>query len=220
MIVFATQRRTGGPLSGQKPKRKILVGPYLRLAREFALPYRALLLVAGVLMVAEASLQGALAYLLDPAINYLFVKKDQSMLFLLPFALFAVMVVKAGVSYGSGVSLARVGQGVVTDLQAAMFSHVARYDLSQLNAIHSGQFAARFLNDALLVRESITKGMQGAIRDALTLIALLFVMFYQDWRLALIITAALPAVAFYTLNLGNKSSKAATKSMTSTGDLA
>jgi subfamily B ATP-binding cassette protein MsbA len=197
-----------------------LIGPYLRLAREFAWPYRALLGVAAVLMIAEAALQGGLAYLLDPAIKSLFIEKDPAMLFVLPFALLGVMVVKAGVSYGSNVSLARVGQGVVTDLQAAMFAKVTHYDLKQLNAMHSGQFAARFLNDATLVRESVTKGMQGAVRDALTLIALSAVMFYQDWRLALVITTALPAVAFYTLSLGKKSSKAATQSMVSTGDLA
>jgi subfamily B ATP-binding cassette protein MsbA len=207
-------------LSGQKPQRTILVGPYLRLAREFAWPYRALLGLTAVLMVAEAALQGGLAYLLDPVIKSLFIHKDETMLFVLPFALFAVMLVKAGVSYGSNVSLARVGQGVVTDLQAAMFAKVTRYDLRQLNAMHSGQFAARFLNDATLVRESVTKGMQGAIRDLLTLIALGVVMYYEDWRLALIITTALPAVAIYTLSLGKKSSKAATKSMMSTGDLA
>jgi len=197
-----------------------LIGPYLRLAREFAFPYRALLALAGVLMIAEAALQGGLAYLLDPAIKSLFIDKDQTMLFVLPFALLGVMLVKAGVSYGSNVSLARVGQGVVTDLQAAMFAKVTHYDLKQLNAMHSGQFAARFLNDATMVRESVTKGMQGAVRDALTLIALGVVMYYQDWRLALVITTALPAVAFYTLNLGKKSSKAATQSMMSTGDLA
>ncbi len=207
-------------MSGPKPQRKILVGPYLRLAREFALPYRVLIGLAAVLMIAEAALQGLLAYLLDPAIKSLFIVKDPTMLFILPLALLGVMVVKAGVSYGSNVSLARVGQGVVTDLQAAMFAKVTRYDLSQLNAMHSGQLAARFLNDAGLVRESVTKGMQGAVRDALTLVALGVVMFYEDWGLALVITAALPAVALYTLNLGNKSSKAATKSMVSTGDLA
>ena len=207
-------------MSGQKTQRTILVGPYLRLARQFAWPYRALLGLTAVLMIVEAALQGGLAYLLDPAIHYLFVKKDPTMLFVLPFALFSVMLVKAVVSYGSNVSLARIGQGVVTDLQAAMFAKVTRYDLKQLNAMHSGQFAARFLNDATLVRESVTKGMQGAIRDALTLIALGVVMYYEDWRLALIITTALPAVALYTLSLGKKSSKAATKSMMSTGDLA
>jgi subfamily B ATP-binding cassette protein MsbA len=192
----------------------------LRLVREFAWPYRALLALSGVLMIAEASLQGGLAYLLDPAIKRLFIDKDESMLFVLPFALFGLMVLKAGVSYGSAVSLARVGQGVVTDLQAAMFARVSSYDLAQLNAVHSGQFAARFLNDAAQVRDSINKGMQGAIRDALTLIALTAVMFYQDWKLALIISAALPAIAIYTLSLGRKSSKAARRSMSSTGDLA
>ena len=219
MVVFAPKQRQPLTLSGQQSPRKILVGPYLRLARAFAWPYRALLGLTAVLMVIEAALQGGLAYLLDPAIKALFIEKDQSMLFVLPFALLGVMVVKAAVSFGSNVSLARVGQGVVTDLQAAMFSKVTNYDLKQQNAMHSGQFAARFLNDATLVRESVTKGMQGAIRDFLTLIALSIVMIYEDWRLASIIIAAMPVVALYTLNLGKKSSKAATKSMMSTGDL-
>ena len=65
-----------------------------------------------MLMIAEAALQGALAYLLDPAIKMLFIDKDQTMLFVLPFALLGVMVFKAAVSYGSNVSLARVGQEI------------------------------------------------------------------------------------------------------------
>ena len=107
------------------------------------------------------------------------------MLTIIPAALFGVMTLKAAVSYVSGVSLARVGQGV--DQRSAgrdvRQGHALR--LAQLNAMHSGQFAARFLNDAMLIRESVTRSMQGSVRDVLTIACLGVVMFIQDWPLAL-----------------------------------
>ncbi|MCE9523691.1 MAG: ABC transporter ATP-binding protein/permease [Alphaproteobacteria bacterium] len=194
--------------------------PLLRLAQDFVRPYRATIAVIMGLMVVEAGLTAALAYLLDPAIKHLFPVKDPSMLILIPSALLGVMILKAGTSYFSGVALARIGQGVVNDLQVAMFAKVTRYDIAKLNAMHSGQFAARFLNDAGLIRESVTRSVQGMVRDVLTIVGLGAVMFYQDWPLALILCTVLPVTALFTLNLGRQTSKAATQSMASTGDLA
>ncbi len=194
--------------------------PLWRLAQDFVRPYGATIGLIVGLMVVEAGLTAALAYLLDPAVKYLFTDKDPQMLTVIPAALLGVMILKATVSYFSGVSLAQVGQGVINDLQVAMFAKVTRYDIAKLNAMHSGQFASRFLNDALLIRESVTRSVQGMVRDVLTIIGLGAVMFYQDWLLALILCAVLPVTALLTLNLGRKTSKAATRSMASTGDLA
>jgi subfamily B ATP-binding cassette protein MsbA len=195
------------------------VRPLLRLARDFVWPYRSAVAVIMVLMVIEAALTGGLAYLLGPVVRTVFIDKDPNLTYLLPAALFGVMVVKAGASYLSGISLARVGQGAVSDLQIAMFRKVTRYDLSKLNAMHSGQFAARFLNDAMLIRESVTRTTTGMVRDALTVVALTAVMFYQDWPLALVLCSILPATALYTLSLGRKTNKATARGLESTGDL-
>jgi subfamily B ATP-binding cassette protein MsbA len=205
------------------PKSKT-TRPLLRLAQDFVRPYAATVALIIALMVVEASLTGGLAYLLDPVVKTLFPEKgtvpDPDMLIIIPAILFGVMTLKAAVSYVSSVSLAQVGQGAVSDLQVAMFAKVTRYDLAKLNAMHSGQFAARFLNDAMLIRETVTRTTTGLVRDVLTIVGLMVVMFIQDWPLALVLCTVLPITALYTLNLGRKTNKAAARGMESTGDLA
>jgi subfamily B ATP-binding cassette protein MsbA len=169
----------------------------------------------------EASLTAGMAWYLEEVVKSLFTPdRQEGMLILVPSVLLGIMTLKAGISYASNISLARVGQSVVNDLQKALFRKITRFDLAQLNSVHSGQFASRFLNDALLIRESVTRSMQGMVRDVLTILGLGVVMFIQDWALALVLFSVLPLTALFTLNLGNKTNKAAARSMASTGDLA
>ncbi|MFM9862028.1 MAG: ABC transporter ATP-binding protein [Micropepsaceae bacterium] len=197
----------------------------IRLARDFVRPYWAAVVGIVVLMLGEAGLTGALAYMLKDVVDVLFVKTpgasvDMRLVYWITGGLFGIMAAKALISYLSGTMLARVSLGVINDLQVAMFAKVTNYDLARLNAVHSGQFAAKFLNDATLIRESVTRSIQGAIRDVFTIFALMTVMFIQEWRLAAVLVAVLPITALYTLNLGRKTNKAATRGMTATGDLA
>ncbi len=199
-------------------------GPLVRLAYDFVRPYGSVVALIVALMVVEASLTGGMAYFLEVVVRTLFpvppAVREPEMLFVVPGVLLAIMSLKAIVSYFSNVSLAKVGQGVINDLQVAMFAKITHYDLGRLNAMHSGQFSARFLNDALLVRESVTRSMQGLVRDVLTIIGLGVVMFIQDWLLALILCSVLPVTGLFTLNLGRKTNKAAARGMDATGDLA
>ena len=195
--------------------------PLLRLAAEFVRPYSSIALLLLGLMALEAGLTAGMAWYLEEVVKSLFTPdRQEGMLLLVPSILLGIMTLKAGISYASNVSLARVGQSVVNDLQKAMFRKITRFDLAQLNSMHSGQFASRFLNDALLVRESVTRSMQGMVRDVLTILGLGAVMFIQDWALALVLCSVLPLTALFTLNLGTKTNKAAARSMASTGDLA
>jgi len=196
----------------------------VRLANDFVRPYGSVVALIVALMVVEAALTGGMAYFLEVVVRTLFpvppAVREPEMLFVIPGVLLAIMSLKAIVSYFSNVSLAKVGQGVINDLQVAMFAKITHYDLGRLNAMHSGQFSARFLNDALLVRESVTRSMQGLVRDVLTIIGLGVVMFIQDWLLALILCSVLPVTGLFTLNLGRKTNKAAARGMDATGDLA
>ena len=199
-------------------------GPLVRLANDFVRPYGSVVALIVALMVVEAALTGGMAYFLEVVVRTLFpvppAVREPEMLFVVPGVLLAIMSLKAIVSYFSNVSLAKVGQGVINDLQVAMFAKITHYDLGRLNAMHSGQFSARFLNDALLVRESVTRSMQGLVRDVLTIIGLGVVMFIQDWLLALILCSVLPVTGLFTLNLGRKTNKAAARGMDATADLA
>jgi subfamily B ATP-binding cassette protein MsbA len=184
-------------------------------------PYAATAGLIIFLMVMEAGLMSFMAYFLEFIVKTLFVPKpDPNMLMVVPATLIGVMSLKALVSYFSNISLAKVGQAVINDLQLAMFSKITHYDLAHLNRMHSGQFSSRFLNDALLVRESVTRTMQGLVRDLLTIVGLVIVMFIQDWLLALILCSFFPITGVLTLNLGRKTNKAAVQGMASTGDLA
>ena len=195
--------------------------PLFRLAQDFVRPYANVAILIIFLMVVEAGLTSSMAYFLEFVVNTLFKpNREPNMLLYVPAGLFVIMSLKAAVSYFSNVSLAKVGQAVINDLQLAMFSKITHYDLARLNTMHSGQFASRFLNDALLVRESVTRTMQGLVRDVLTIVGLGVVMFLQDWLLALVLFSVLPFTAVLTLNLGNKTNKAAARGMASTGDLA
>lgn len=196
--------------------------PLFRLARDFVWPYRATIALISVFMVAEAALTGTVAYMLEYVVNTLFPKvgkPDPQMILIVPLALFGVMTVKAAISYVSGVSLSRVGQKVVSDLQVALFSKITNYDLGRLNAMHSGEFAARFLSDAMMIRETVTRTTQGLARDVLTILGLGVVMFIQDWPLALVLCSVLPITALFTLNLGRRTKKASRRGMAATGDL-
>ncbi|MFN9355505.1 MAG: ABC transporter ATP-binding protein [Alphaproteobacteria bacterium] len=207
----------------QVPPRNALLDtrPLLRLAAEFVRPYARIALLLLGLMALEASLTAGMAWYLEEVVKSLFTTdRKEGALLLVPSVLLGIMTLKAGISYVSNVSLARVGQNVVNDLQKAMFRKITRFDLAHLNNMHSGQFASRFLNDTLLVRESVTRSMQGLVRDVLTIVGLGVVMFIQDWVLALVLFSVLPLTALFTLNLGSKTNKAAERSMASTGDLA
>jgi subfamily B ATP-binding cassette protein MsbA len=194
--------------------------PLLRLARDFVRPYARIAALLLGLMALEAGLTATMAWYLEDVVRTLFSPdRQEGMLLLVPSVLLGIMTLKAGISYASNVSLARVGQSVVNDLQKALFRKITRFDLAQLNTMHSGQLASRFLNDALLVRESVTRSMQGMVRDVLTIVGLCVVMFIQDWPLALVLCSVLPLTALFTLNLGTKTNKAAARSMASTGDL-
>lgn len=191
-----------------------------RLARTYGWRYRWLVAAVSVLMLAEGALTAALAYLLDPAIKYLFMDKNPDLLLIVPAGIMLVVCIKAACGYGNGVLLNHVGQRMIGDVQTDMFDRVIRFDLADLNAMHSGQFASSFLNDAAMMRETINRSIQGLARDLVTLLGLGAVMYYQDWKLALAATTVLPFIAFQTLSLGKRTHKAAHQSMAVTGDLA
>jgi ATP-binding cassette, subfamily B, bacterial MsbA len=191
-----------------------------RLATVFGRPYTPKIALIFGFMLIEATMTGMLAYLLDPAIKYLFIEKNADYLLIVPLGIAGVMGVKALVAYLGNVTLAHVGLRMIGDLQTAMFARLMRFDLAHLNAMHSGQFSSSFLNDALMLRETIARGITGFARDIATLIGLGVVMFYQDFWLALVATAILPAAGFSTLLLGDKTARAAVKTMAATGDLA
>ena len=177
------------------------------------------LVLAVVCMIVTASMNGVLAWLLDPAIKKIFLDKDVQMLITIPLAIVGVMSLRALTSFGEQSLLNTIAERIVAAVQSDMLRRQIRLDLSAMNAVHSGESVSKFLYDATLLRASITRGVAGLGKELVTLIALSVVMVYQDWQLALISVLLLPVVAWVTQRLSRSLRKSSTRGMEETGVL-
>jgi len=190
-----------------------------RLAHDY-LGHRYLAVGAAIAcMIITSSMTGLLAELLDPASKRIFLDKDAAMVVVITLGIVAVVAVRALTSFGEQFILNSIAERVVSEVQRDMFRSQVQLDIGAVNEIHSGEVVSKFLYDATLLRASITRGVSGLGREFVTLIALSAVMLYQDWQLALISVAVLPAVGWVTQRLSRSLRKSATRGMEETGTL-
>jgi subfamily B ATP-binding cassette protein MsbA len=187
-----------------------------RLARDYLRGQWGILSVGIALMVVTAGANTALAWLLDPAIKLMFLQKQATMLTIIPLAVFGVLVVRAATTYGQQTMIESLGERVVAATQRDMFASLVRNDLASLNATHSGQFVSNFLYDATQLRDAITKGLVASVMEALTLIGLVGVMLYEDWRLVVFSVVVMPLIFWAMNRIGTSLRRAATRSMEQT----
>lgn len=191
-----------------------------RLFKESIRPQILKLSVTFVFMIIIALATGATAWLLDPAIEKIFLEKDATMIWLIPLGVIGILFIKGIATYFQVSILTEVGQKIVADTQIKMFSKITYADLGWLQGKHSGKFISNFLYDVNLLEQAVSGSLAAGFRNFLTLICLLGVMFYQDWELALIAMIALPLVGYLSSRLGKRMKKAATGTQAETGVLA
>jgi subfamily B ATP-binding cassette protein MsbA len=190
-----------------------------RLLRDYLGRQKLNLAFAIVCMAGGAAMTALLAWLLDPAIRYVFLEKRTDMVLLIPVAIVAAVTVRAALNFGETALTNMLGQRIVADTQRDMVRSLIGFDLQRLNLVHSGQFISNFLYDATLLRDAVTKGIAGLAKELLSLIFLASVMIYQDWRLSLVSVLVLPVIGWVTRNLGRTMQKSSTKGMVETGEL-
>ncbi|WP_243746604.1 ABC transporter ATP-binding protein [Zavarzinia compransoris] len=190
-----------------------------RLLRGAIRPHAGRLVVAGFMMALVAGMTAALAWLLDPAIDEIFVNKDPTALWVVPLAVVAVALVKSVADYIQSVQMAYVGQRIVADTQLRLFDRFMRADLAWIHDIHSGRLMSAFLYDAGLLSEAVSKGVVGILRDAVSVVMLVGVMYYQNWQLALVASVGFPVATLVMRRMGRKTRKVSTKAQAETGTL-
>jgi subfamily B ATP-binding cassette protein MsbA len=126
------------------------------------------------------------AWLMEPVLDRIFVAREGSLLLLIAGGALALALVKGLADYGETVLMTRVGQRVIADVQIALFARLMRADLAYFHAHPSGTLISRFTSDAALLRSAAANVLAGIGKDAVTIVFLLGVMFYQDWVLALV----------------------------------
>ena len=191
-----------------------------RLFRDSIRPYAPKLFSSLFFMIIIALSTGATAWLLDPAIDKIFLDKDESMLLLIPIAIILTLFIKSIATYIQIVLLNGVAQNIIADTQIKLFKKIINADLAWLHKIHSAKIISNFLYDVTLLQDSVSSSLANGVKDLLTLTCLLGVMYYQDWQLATISIIAFPLVGILTRRLGKKIKKASTESQEETGTLA
>ena len=191
-----------------------------RLFKDSIKPYSFKLLSSLFFMVIIALSTGATAWLLDPAIDKIFLDKDESMLLLIPIAIILTLFVKSIATYIQIIILNGVAQNIIADTQIKLFKKIINADLAWIHKIHSAKIISNFLYDVTLLQDSVSSSLANGVKDILTLICLVGVMYYQDWQLATISIIAFPLVGVLTRRLGKRIKKASTETQEETGVLA
>ena len=189
-----------------------------RLIREHVRPHWRRIACAVALMIVVSGATSANAWLIQPALDEVFFKRDEAMLLLIPAAIVLAALIKGAASYGQTVLLEYVGYRVVADLQIRMFAHLMRADLAYFHNTSTGKLISRFINDAQLLHLGVSQALTGIAKDALTLLFLMALIFYQDWKLALIASVFFPAGMLPVIRIGRRMRKVSANTQMQVGE--
>ena len=161
----------------------------------------------------------SIAYLLDPAIKKIFIEKDQTLIFIIPIFIIIAFATKGVSLYIAKVIMIGVSEEVRKDLQCAMLDNLISADTSLIDGKHTGKFISLLTNDVAHITNLISTGVLNLFKDSLTLIGLLTVMFFQNWRLSLIAIIMIPLASLAAKTLGKRIGKVSTEQMLKAGIL-
>ncbi len=189
-----------------------------RLYREYTKKYLGRIFVALILSVIVAGSTSAIAWLLDPAVKKIFIDQDKTFAIFIP-----VLVVLAFAGKGISLYFARLivivlGNRIKQALQNKMASNILLSDSQTIESKHTGKYISTFLYDVTMVQELVSTGILNIMKDTFTLITLICVMFYQNWKLAIFSLIMMPLAAVVAKSLGKRMGKAATASVISSGN--
>ncbi len=190
-----------------------------RLYRDYTKKYLKNILLSVFFSLILAGATSAVAYLLDPAIKQLFIKKSQSLIVLIPVLIIIAFIIKGGSLYIAKVIMINVSEEVRKNIQTDMFASLIKADTQLVDNKHSGKFVANLMNDVNMIVNLVSTAILNLFKDSMTLIGLLSVMFYQNWKLSLAAMAMIPLATLATKILGKRMSKVTNQYMQRAGDL-
>ena len=161
----------------------------------------------------------AIAYLLDPAIKKIFIEKDQALIIIIPIFIIVAFAVKGFSLYVAKVLMIGVSEEVRKDLQCDMLNNLVEADTKLIDGKHTGKFISNITNDVSHITNLISTAVLNIFKDSLTLIGLLIVMFFQNWKLSLVAIIMIPLATFAARSLGKRIGKVATEQMLRAGIL-
>lgn len=181
-------------------------------------PYTPQLLISMAAMVFVGGFNGLQAYMVKPLLDEIFYKHDQRMLYLLPMGLLLVFLVKGIFYFIYSYLLEKVGQSIIRDLRNRVYAHLNDLPLSFFQKTPTGELISRIINDVSMLQGSVSHALIHLLRDFFSVLGLLGVIFYMDWRLALVSLIFLPMAAVPIIVFGKKFRRISTNYQTRIGE--
>jgi len=190
-----------------------------RLLREHIRPHIGRILLALACMVVVAASTAAFTQIIKPIIDEIFLNRREEMLLPVALVAFAVFAAKGVASFGESVLMSFVGHRIVARLQQRLFDRLIGADLAFFNRTSPGDLVSRFINDINLLRTAVSNTLVGVGKDSLTALALVGVMFYEDWPLALVAFFAFPTAVLPIVRIGRRMRKVSGQTQSRIGRL-
>ena len=191
----------------------------VRLYKEYVKKHLNKIFLALFLSVIVAGSTAGIAWLLDPAVKKIFVEQNRTFAWLIPLLIVFAFSSKGLSLYLARMNIIRVGQEVAGEIQKKISSNIILSDIQTLDNRHSGKYISNVLFDANQVQNLVSTGVLNIIKDSLTVIALVSLMFYQNWKLSLFAILMMPLAGGLAKTLGKRMGKATTKAGESSGNL-
>ncbi len=192
---------------------------YKRLYKDYSKKFLNQILLSAFFAILVAGSTAGIAWLLDPAIKKIFIEKNQSLILLIPFLIILTFAVKGIALYLAKTIMISVAEEVKKVLQLEMVKSLINADTQLIDQKHSGKFISNLTYDVNHITTLLSTAILNLFKDSLTLIALLFVMFYQNWKLSLIAMIMIPIASIVSQALGKRVKKVVTEAQEKSGSL-
>jgi len=190
-----------------------------RLYKDYTSKFLKKILLAVLFSIIVATSTSTIAWLLDPAIKKLFIEKDQKLIFIIPMAIIVSFAAKGVSLYFAKTILIGVAEEIKKILQFEMLSSFIKSDTQYIDTRHSGKSISNLNFDVEQIKSLLSRAFLNLIKDGLTLIGLLIVMFYQNWKLSMIALIMIPLASMVAKRLGKRMGKVTTEAQLKSGDL-
>ena len=184
---------------------------FKRVYQDYTKKYIKQIFLAIFFSLLVAGSTSSIAWLLDPAIEKIFIEKDQSLLVIIPGMIIVAFTVKGVSLYVAKVIMINVAENIKKKLQYDMLDTLISADTQSIDEKHSGKFISNLTYDVLHINNLLSNGILNLFKDSLTLIGLLTVMFLQNWKLSLIAIVLIPIASIAARSLGKRMGKVTTE---------
>ena len=192
---------------------------FKRLYKNYTSKFISKIILAAFFSVIVAASTSATAWLLDPAIEKIFINKDQTLIILIPLAIIIAFSAKGISLYYAKLIMINVSEEVKKMLQTDMLKSFIKADTEIIENKHSGKYISNLNFDVMQITKLLSEAYLSIFKDGLTLIGLLCVMFFQNWKLALIAIIMIPLATITAKILGKRMGKITTQAQEKSGDL-